>query len=286
VLITMAAATAHAEPLTRAQKAKLELLKRAAERASADGNFGDAAAQLDQALRILPDDPELLLSLARTYDEWGNHCSEALAALARFFAACGACALADRGKNEEVLIVNRCASDVTFDVEPPGSIVQIEGEDYARAAPFTTQMKAGAYTIKVRRHGHLPRQIELIVEPATPQKVPIALEVDPVLQARPKRDERATTLTAPPPIAESSTPVSTYAALGAGVAGGIAGVVFTMMSIDKVDDERTARYAGASEDELNDLRSSARTNAALAYVGFGVSLAGFAAAVILDAFVE
>lgn len=286
-LITLIAASATAaEPLSRTQKAKLELHKRAAERASAGGNFAEAVAQLDQALRVADGDPELLLSLARAYDEWGEHCSDALAAMTRFFAACVACPLKDRGASEQSLIANRCASDVTIESDPPGAIVQIAGDEYARVAPFTTQLKAGSYAIDLRRHGYRARRIQLAVEPATPQKIPVSLEADPVLLDKVKAAEPQPQLIAitPPPEAKRST--ATWIALGAGIAGGAAGVVFSMTAIDGVDDERRARFAGAPDSELEAIRGSARTRAALAYAGFGVSIAGFAAAAAIDALLE
>lgn len=290
-VLVLIAGTAHhataAEPPSRAQKAKLELHKRAAEKASAEGNFAEAVAQLDQALRVAANEPELLLSLARAYDEWGNHCSDALEQLKRFFAACGACALKDRGGSEQSLIANRCASDVTVESDPPGAIVQIAGDEYARVAPFTTQLKPGAYAIDVRRHGYVARKIQLAVEPATPQKVPVSLEVDPVLLARPEnKPPPDAKLIAPPIAAERSTSAATYVALGTGVAGGVAGVLCTMSAIDTVDEEREARFAGAPESEIEALRSSAKTRAALAYAGFGVSIAAFAAAAAIDALLE
>jgi hypothetical protein len=278
VALIFVAGGANAEQLTRAQKQKLDAFKRAAERASAEGNFAETVAQLNLASGVTPNDPELALSLARAYDEWGEHCGEALAELQHFFSLCGSCALAARGKSEEGLIANRCASDVTIDSNPPGAIVQIAGEEFARAAPFTTQMKAGSYTIDVRRHGYIARHLQVLVEPATPQKVPVTLEIDPVLSARPAPKVEL----APPVEPERATPIFTYAALGTGVAAGIAGAVFTMISLDAIDDERQARFEGANAGEISSLRSSARTHAALAYGGFGLALAGFATAVVFD----
>jgi hypothetical protein len=94
-------------------------------------------------------------------------------------------------------------------------------------------------------------------------------------------------LTPPPPLEKPhETPAAVWGALGAGAVGGALGVVFTMIATSKVDDERIARYSGESADEINDLRSSAKTNAAIAYGGFGVAIAGFTAAIVLDLVTE
>lgn len=285
IALIASATSAEAQQLTKLQKARVDVLKHTADRASSEGNFADAVTNLDRALQIATDDPELVLALSRAYDEWGGHCANALAELARFFSLHGDAELVERGRSEEALIANRCASDVTIETDPPGAIVQISGEEYARAAPFTTQLKPGSYAIDVRRRGYIARHVELFVEPTTPQKVPVALEIDPVLSARPAKEPTKVQLVAPAQ-PEHPLPVRSYAALGAGVAGGIAGVVFTALAIDKVDEERRVRFAGGGEAEISSLRSSAKTNAALAYVGFGISLAGFAAAVVLDSINE
>jgi hypothetical protein len=274
---------ARAEPLTRAQKAKIELFKRGAERASLDGNHADAVAQLDQALRVLPDDPELVLLSARAYDAWGDHCPQALGELKRFFKLCGDCALLARAKNDLAIFENRCASEVTIESQPAGAIVQIAGEEYARATPFTTTMKPGAYSIDVRRHGYLPKHVDAVVEPATTLKVGVKLDAQPVPKAS------APEMITEPVLAEvktHETPLSAYLALGGGVAGGIAGALFSMDAMSKVDDERTARYSGAPIEEVEELRSSAKTSSALAVTGFAVAVVGFAASIVLDAVAE
>lgn len=270
-----------AAPLTRAQKAKIELHKRAAEKASFDANYADAAAQIDQALRVAPDDPELVLLLARAYDAWGDRCQQTLSEMARFFSLCRDCPQLAKAKSDLLVMENRCVSDVTIESTPSGAIVEIAGQEYARAAPFTTALKPGAYSLLVRRHGYLPRRIEAKVEPATALHIPVTLESAPVLEDR-SVEEAVVAVEAPPAVRAHETPVASYVALGVGAAGGVAGAIFTWQSMAKVDDERTARYEGADKEEVESLRSSAKTNAALAVTGFAIAVAGFAASILFE----
>jgi hypothetical protein len=273
---------AEATQLSRAQRARVELHRRAAERAGAEGDFATAASQLEEALRIAGEDPALLLELARVHGEQGGQCAAAFAELDRFFNACEACELAERGRAERAVLGKRCASEVTIETSPAGAIVQISGEDFARAAPFTTSLAPGAYTIEARRHGHFPRRMELLVQPATSLNVPVALELDPVLTARPRTSLGPQVATTPAVAPETPPPILEYVALGVGLAGGIAGAVFTQNALARTDEALEQRHLDAPEEEVQALDDAARTQKTLAYVGFGVSIAGFASAVVLD----
>ena len=72
-----------------------------------------------------------------------------------------------------------------------------------------------------------------------------------------------------------------WIALAAGGVGVVAGAAFSYMAIEDIDEEERARDDQAPESRVNTLRDSARRNAILANVGFGLGLVGLGTGAIL-----
>jgi hypothetical protein len=247
------------------------------------GEYAQGIAGLESVYAGAPE-PELLLEIADAYDEWGDHCTAALDAFQRFFAACGSCGVLDKANNDFVLAQNRCASDITFESDPKGAIVRIETDDWSRVTPFTTRMKPGRYAYEVHLSGHLTKKDALAVAAGAPMTVQVRLERDPgPRDTVPSITSARSALPTPEPPAKP-IPVGTWLVLGASVAAGAAGIVLLAEGIHDRDRGFALKGMPSSDPSaIADLDSHASRDYAFAAIGFGLSLAGLALSAVLGA---
>jgi hypothetical protein len=77
--------------------------------ASQTPDYDKSVAALEEAYRASPV-PEILLSLAATYEQWPNHCREEIASYQRFFTACGQCGELKQGLQRFDRALDRCVT--------------------------------------------------------------------------------------------------------------------------------------------------------------------------------
>jgi hypothetical protein len=282
ILAALTALWVTGAPPRPAPKARAEALAKSGQRQILAGEIELGIRALEEAHAIAPD-PALLLEIADAYDEWSDHCVEALEVFRRFFTACDRCAALEKASNDFAAAQDRCASDITFETHPSGAVVRIDRDDWSRVTPFTTRLRPGRYGYEVHRSGHAATSGEIAVEPASPKTIEIELGRTPgPSDVAPK--------VGPPAIAaqvnaephRAQIGVGALLCLGGGVAAGAAGAAFIAIGMREADRAlRLESTIGRDPAEIDRLHASARRSYAIAGVSLGASLAGLALSVLL-----
>jgi hypothetical protein len=250
------------------------------------GDYRAGIAEMEKAYALIPH-PGFLLNIAVAYDRWPGHCAESLETFERFFSECDGCKLAAKAKKQHEDIEGACRVPVSIRSTPDGADVAIDGAVRGKT-PFTVRLLPGRYAIVADLEGHTRAMNMLYVERATPGS--LALNLVPNAQSiasepPPPPPPHA----APPPPVRIETPVETasgpspftWVAFGVGAAGVGTGVAFSVLTKQAVDREEEARLTPLPKAEIEAIQREAQRDAILAYVGYGIGVAGVATGVLL-----
>lgn len=267
--------TAQAGP---ADRKKVAAHKRAAFERLQAGDYPGGIEQMRAAHALVPH-PGFLLNIAVAYHQWGGHCVEALQGFEDFREACPDCRLREAGEKRRQEVVSACEVPVTVRTEPPGASLTLDGEPIG-LAPTEVAVLPGAHRVMARLKGHAPAEqgFQIAADGLGPSLV---LELVPLDRPR----------TTPAPQLGVSAPVEPtssggpgawpWVSLGVGALGLGAGALFTVQTLDFVDQEEATRVGGAGRAEIEALRNDAESSAILAHVGYGVGVVGVGVAVLL-----
>lgn len=282
-----AASPAIAKP-KRSKTARVKRYKKKAFRLFAKGKWDKGIAQMKKAHALKPH-PGFLLNIAVAYDRWGDHCDEALATFDQFFEDCPDCALKPKAEESHADVRERCRVEVTFGSTPSGAQLEVDGRAIG-AAPTTARLDAGPHTVVAIRPGYARAERSFDAVRAGPNQVEVTLEAlpppPPVAAAPPPPPPTAA---APPPSVTTPAPSDdeggvspwTWTAFGVAAAGLAIGSVFTVQTLQTLDDEEAAREARRPKREIELLQAEATDRAIVANVGFGAAAAGLAVGTIL-----
>lgn len=251
-------------------------------------DWGAAVTAWERAYAAQPDGA-FVFNLASTYDQWGGHCREALAAFDRYFAVCpeGAdCPQRAIARTRQAHIAEKCHGTLKVETVPPGAEVSIDDEPRG-AAPVEVRLLEGTYRVVARHaegerveqaariNGGQTTDLELRFEAPEPAPVPAPALAPTVVVQGP----------APPPARqpESRFGAWKWTAFGVGAVGVAAGLAFTVTSMQAVSDESDERDKGeaADRDRVLGLQDDAVRDAVLANVGYGVGVLGLTAGVVM-----
>ncbi len=276
VAATAAAATCPSNDADCFQDAAIDAMKAA--------DWASAVTAWERAYAARPD-ADFVFNLASTYDQWGAHCRESLAAFDRYFAVCpdGAdCAQRNVAATRREHIAEKCHGTLKVETVPPDAQVTV-GDEERGPAPVELRLMEGTYRV-VARHAeggpvgqaaritggqttHIVLRLPVPVVAVAPAPTPTVVIQAPARTA-PPRDEGFGTWK--------------WTAFGVGAVGIVAGVVFTATSLQAVDDEEAERgMATPDRDRILDLRDTATRDAVFANLGYGVGLLGLSAGAVM-----
>lgn len=276
-------AAAEGSAVDRAEAHKAEAF-----RLFASGDYQAGINQMEEAYKLVQH-PGFLLNIAVAYDRWGGRCTKALDAFDRFFGECGqGCSLNAAGQDRAEDVRARCLSSVSLDSEPSGARVLLNGKNVGRT-PLSLKVRPGSHLFEAQLDGHRAAKQMLEIGSAETKRVDFKLDHDaPSLPVLTRPDE-------PPPPTPVHNDVVAAASLHrpmdleplswssflVGAGGAVAGTVFTLSTVSKLEEEEEARRAGRPRAEIQALQSSAQERAIIANVGFAVAIVGAATGVVL-----
>jgi len=258
---------------TEAERAEARRLKDEAFAKIAEGSFGEGIDRLEAAYGAVPH-PTFLFNIAVVYDQWSGHCEESLTAFDRFFAACDDCSALETAEVRFGRVKEKCEVVLSVETVPDGAGVEIDGE-LAGSTPFETTLRPGRHRVVLRKDGFRAREEKLALEPGRDRQLSVTLA--------PRVEEPDLSARAPaPPRRGGALRAGAWAASGLGAVGVGMGAVFTILALDSVDEEEELREReGIDPGEVRDARDEARSRATLAYVGYGIGVAGIGASILL-----
>ncbi len=243
------------------------------------GRYAEAIAGYRRVHARSPE-PRFLLNIGIAYAEMGGQCVQMVDAFQRFERACSACAEKEQGLRRWEALRPRCVAKVMVTSEPPGAVVEVDGERLG-AAPQQTQLLAGEHVVMARLEGHAPHQQTVRIEDAEARTLTLALK-----PAAPPEAKAPSAPEPPPAVAAASGSAMTagggsdvwaWTAVGVGVVGVAVGVTFTALAFQAADDAEQATRRVDAADAI-DRRDQATT---LQWIGYGVGVAGLATAATL-----
>ena len=213
-------------------------------------DWAQAVTWWERAYAARPD-AVFVFNLASTYDQWGGHCREALAAFDRYFAVCPPDAVCEQravAASRRDHITKKCHGTLRIDTVPTGAAISVDDEPRGES-PIELKLVEGTYRVVARMGDARPvtqaariaggQDSEIVLRFPEPKvEAPPATEPTPVVVI--KKPE-------PPPPREGLGAWK-WTALGVGGAGLVTGIVFSITSAQAVDDEQTERDRGEDAD--------------------------------------
>lgn len=286
----MAGSAVAQEPVTKQELADSDLatLVQLAREAYEAGEYDVAIERLLLANRKEPD-PRLLLNVARSYAQAGD-CAMSLvyyAAFIRHPAAqeeliASAQQALDAGKGECAAYNEELGGRIMFESEPMFARVYIDDQFVGTTPTERAGMTPGTYQVRVELDGYadFTRELEVVAQQDA--------TVGALLEEPPAEEEPVATpaIEEPAPVDEAGAAVNyvAYGLLGAGTLALANGLIFDLVVIPGIDEERSQLDPGQT-DEYNELtqRRQSRANVAIgSYVAGGLLLAGGGAWLLYD----
>lgn len=260
-----------------AERAQARKLKDQAFTLISEGQYAEGIERLEAAYQAVPH-PTFLFNVAVVYDQWTGHCAESLEAFERFFAACQRCKVKPTATARFARVQERCQVRLAVETTPPGARVEIDDVDRG-ATPVEVVLVPGRHRVEIRKEGFLTAREEVLLEPGRDQSLSRALSIVPPATQPPSVAAPAVVAAAPAPAPDRTW---AWVGFGAGAVGVGVGAAFTALAMDSVNEEEVLRnQAGVDPSEVREARDEARDRATLAYVGYGVGIAGLATGAIL-----
>ncbi len=277
----------------RSKKRRIAIHKKAAFRHIKTGDYQAGIDEMQQAYK-LSKHPGFLLNMAVAYDQWGNHCQEALKTLEDFFAKCQRCRLKKAARRRRSEVVTKCESLVTFASDPRGASLEVDGRRVG-TAPTNLRLLPGDYEVRAQLKGYQSKTTQFSVRNGESKQVGLQLvslnaKADPApnlaVKADPQPPSEPQDITdgqiqqpAEPPSNGSVVP---WVSLGIGGLGLGLGTYFTIDTLNLLDEEEQARTSGTvPRDQVVALQDDASQRALFAHIAYGVGLAGVATSIIL-----
>lgn len=284
-VVTVALPPPSALAKRRSKTARVKRYKARAFRHFAKGRYAKGIEQMRKAHGLLPH-PGFLLNIAVAYDQWGEHCGEALDTFDEFFEACPDCELRDKAAAKREQVRARCPAATRIETSPPGATLTVDGAPVGES-PKTLELSPGPHAIEAARPGFVPARRRVEVRYGVENTVALTLEAVPpppppkVTATPPPPPPTVTGQLAPIPDAPTDLTPWAWTAFGVAAAGAAAGTVFTLQTMSALDAEEQARIERRTKREVEDLQGDAVNKAIVANVGFGVAAAGLVTGVVL-----
>lgn len=281
---------AYAKRKRRSKKQRVKRYKSRAFKAFAKGDYAKGIEQMRKAHKLLPH-PGFLLNIAVAYDQWGDHCGEALGTFDEFFEACPDCELFEQATKKRGEVRSHCPALARIETTPPGATLSVDGVPKGMS-PQTVKLPPGPHTIAAARPGYVSADREVEVRFGAENRFALSLEA---IAPPPATGPPPPVAKAPPPpepevvhgqLAPIQEPPANltpwvWTAFGVAAAGAAVGTVFTLQTLSALDAEEQARVDRRTKREVEDLQSDATNKAIIANVGFGAAAAGLVTGVIL-----
>jgi hypothetical protein len=244
-------------------------------------DWASAVTAWERAYAARPD-AAFVFNLASTYDQWGSHCREALAAFDRYFAVCPEgtdCPQRTVATSRREHIDGKCHGTLKVETVPPKAQVTV-GDEARGPGPLELRLMEGTYRVMARQPEGGP--IERAARVTGGQTTRVVLRFpEPEVAVVPAPTPTVVTEPTPPPPDEGFGNLK-WAAFGVGAVGIVAGVVFTATSLQAVDDEETERsMTDPDRDRILDLRDTATRDAVMANLGYGIGVLGLSAGAVM-----
>ncbi|RDV39900.1 PEGA domain-containing protein [Bradymonadaceae bacterium TMQ3] len=287
---TMAGSALAQEPVTKQELADSDLntLVQLAREAYEAGEYDVAIERLLLANRKEPD-PRLLLNVARSYAQ-ADDCAMSLvyyAAFIRHPAAqeeliASAQQALDAGTGECSAYNEELGGRIMFESEPMFARVYINEEFVGTTPTERAGMAPGTYQVRVELEGYSDFTREIEVSAQQDATVGALLE-EPSVETEPVA---STVIEEPGEADQANAPVNyvAYGLMGAGALALANGLVFDLVVIPGIDEERSQLSPGQTE-EYNELtqRRQSRANIAIgSYVAGGLLVVGGGAWLLYD----
>lgn len=290
--ITLASWAPPAAAKARTKKQRVRRYKSRAFKAFAKGRYEVGIKNMRKAHALLPH-PGFLLNIALGYDQWGEHCGEALDSLDQFFEACPDCKLRPKGTVTQTEIRQRCPTRVRLTTDPSGAQLSVDGQAQG-ISPLTLELPPGPHQISALRPGYQQSEDTIEVSYGAENAFGLSLKAVPAPEPPPfaGAPPPPTETTPPPPttIRGTLTPIKdpptrltpwAWGAFGVAAAGAAVGTVFTLQTFSALDAEEQARADRLTKREVEALQDKAINRALTANIGFGVAAAGLVSGVVL-----
>ena len=236
---------------------------------------------LEEANALYPN-PALLFNIAYGYEQLGGRCVDAISAYGRYFAACAdkACPELATAHAKESETRAACIGQVQVETDPIGAILTVDGKGVG-TSPTTLNLSPGPHTLVASKVNRQDEQKLVEVEPGKSQFARFTLPpTQPVVPVAPS----ASAPEALHAVAEAPEPpdrTAVWIAFGAGGVGLATGGLFAALTSSAVQDRNRANAdfiaaKSGSRSKVKGLDDDARRDQLLAFVGFGLGLAGAA----------
>lgn len=289
--ITFASTAVPASAKPRSKKHRVRKYKSRAFKAFAKGRYADGIKQMRKAQALRPH-PGFLLNIALAYEQWGGHCTEALATLDEFFEACPKCKLRPKGLTKQTEIRALCPALVRVDTSPAGAEIQVDGQVLG-TSPSTLKLSPGPHEITAIQAGHVTESIQ--VEVKSGEMNQFRLDLAPIAVAHAPPDPKPDTVETPDPKAQPTIhgrlkaieepPVNlapwAWTAMGIGAVSVGVGAFFTLQTLSALDAEEQARMDRQTKREVEALQQDATNKALAANIGFAVGGAAILTGIVL-----
>ena len=273
--LALGAADTPAEGSSPADRAEARRLKNEAFAKIAEGSYADGVDLLEAAYQAVPH-PTFLFNIAVVYDQWPGHCSESLETFDRFFEACDGCKVRATAEKRFTRVKDRCEVELAVTSIPTGSRVVIDDE-LDGMTPFEAKLRPGRHGLRVEKDGFQAHEEDVLLEPGRDQSLAVRLV--------PEATEPPSDLTAAaPPPARGANALRTWAwvAMGVGAVGAGVGVAYNVMWVSAEDEANELRgQEGTDPLEIAEAQDEARSQAVVAYVGYGVGAVGLGTGILL-----
>lgn len=267
----------------RSRAAEAERLNADAMKRFQAADYAGGIDLLEKAF-VLSANPDVRLNVAVAYEQWPDHCAEALQSYATYFQLCVGrpCAHVDAARKREAMVKERCVADVRVESQPAGAAIRID-DAAVGSAPVSAKLGRGSHRVVAELSGH--KTADQRVEVKAEQGQTVTMRLVTLAPGRVPAKATPAVSAAPEPAAEPGLAplrLAGWVSLGVGGAAAGAGTLFFVWHLDERDKRNEAADdLTVSNRRLKAIEDDANRDWVLAWTGFGVGAAGVAAGATL-----